>query len=221
MRKILSHLLGSPFVLVTSVAALIHSSWALATIFGGTEPALGGEWLGWLIPGVLTAISIDVGLLSTSMQIRDGKGNRARMATFVVLAASMFLLQFFYAVTHFPNVPLSAGVRPEWAAFLSFFRDAMIVVGPALLPVAITLHTFANEKPALESIADSEETEISTLIISSQDMAVQPSHTCPKCGRSFASAGGLVLHSRRCRAGVQMPLPQREEIRIEMPNEDR
>ncbi|HSS98504.1 MAG TPA: C2H2-type zinc finger protein, partial [Terriglobales bacterium] len=106
-----------------------------------------------------------------------------------------------------------------WAAALAFFRDSMIVVGPLLLPIAITLHTFGNEETATVTVADTEETSISTLVISHQDMAVQTPHKCPKCGKSFASAGGLGLHMRRCRAGVQMPLPANQEIRIEVPSD--
>jgi len=145
MKRVLIHVLSSPFVLVTSTAALIHSSWTLAVIFGGLEPTtFGPAWLGWLIPGVLLAISVDVGLLQVSMEIKDGRRDRNRLAAFIVLAAAMFILQLAYAITHFPALALSTGVRLDWAPTLSLFRDSLIVIGPALLPIGITLHTFAD-----------------------------------------------------------------------------
>src|SRR5215470_2515754 len=100
MKRMISHLLSSPFVLVTSVAALIHSSWTLAVSFGGLEPTtFGMNWLGWLIPGLLLAISVDVGLLQISMEIKSGKRDRNRMAGFIVLALAMFILQLAFMIT--------------------------------------------------------------------------------------------------------------------------
>lgn len=198
MRSVVLHLAKSPFVLFTSIAALIHSSWALSTVFGGKEPPIGFEWLGWVIPGFLLAASIDVGLLSTALSVERGDRSKARLITFIVLAISMFLLQFFYAVTHFPDVALSAGVRPEWAGAFTLVRDAMIVIGPLLLPVAITLHTFANTRTE-------EAVQAKSLIIrQSQPMTITTAVACPHCGwnREYSTVDlaqrALKLHIDTC-----------------------
>ena len=149
MKRLLSHLNGSElFVAFTALAALTHSTWSLAVVFGGLEPDFGLSWIGWIIPGFFIALSIDVGLLVTSMQLRSGSRTWQRYIAFVVLALSMFSLQLYYSITHAPLVPLSAGVRIDWIPFLSLFRDAMIWIVPLLLPIAITLHSFSgNDRP--------------------------------------------------------------------------
>jgi len=171
MKRVLTHVLQSPFVLVTSTAALIHSSWTLAVIFGGLEPRFGLAWIGWLIPGALLAISVDVGLLQVSTEIKDGRRDRSRLAAFIVLALAMFILQLAYAITHFPLLALSEGVRPDWSGALALFRDSLIVIGPALLPIGITLHTFSDNDRRTESAAV--ESASSALAIRPQDDPVQ------------------------------------------------
>jgi len=185
MKRVLIHVLQSPFVLVTSTAALIHSSWTLAIIFGGTEPAFGLGWIGWLIPGALLAISVDVGLLQVSTEIKDGRRDRSRLAAFIVLALAMFVLQLAYAITHFPALALSAGVRAEWSGALAWFRDSLIVIGPALLPIGIILHTFADSDHRTESAHV--QSSSSALAIVPQDDQIRvevPDPVeieCPKC----------------------------------------
>lgn len=205
MRSVFSHLLKSPFVLFTSIAALIHSSWALSTVFGGKEPPMGFEWLGWVIPGFLLAASIDVGLLSTALAIEHGGSSKARLITFVVLAISMFLLQFFYSTTHFPDIALSAGVRPEWAGGFSLVRDAMIVIAPLLLPVAISLHTFAAAKKVPEPVT---ETSLATVTVMPAGITAK----CPYCNwtRNFDSGilaqRALDVHTKTCE-GLRIEIP--------------
>jgi hypothetical protein len=210
MKKVITHLIKSPFVLFTSIAALIHSSWALSAIFGGREPDMSWAWVGWVIPGFLLAASIDVGLLSTALAVERGDRSKARLVTFVVLAVSMFLLQFFYAETHYPDIALSAGVRQEWVSVFTLVRDAMIVIGPLLLPTAITLHTFANRK------------EVEPIIEVTSTALVLPSGItakCPYCEwtrnfeTGFLAQRALDLHQKTC-DGLRIELPVDKDTKL-------
>jgi hypothetical protein len=137
------------FVASVSIAAFTHSSWSLATVFGGHEPGFGPAWVGWIVPAALIAGSIDIGLLSLATQIQDPKErNWGRVISFVLLAAGMFALQGLYVASHMPVIPLAEGVRAEWAQSAGLFRDSMLIVVPGLLPLALILHTISGSRKA-------------------------------------------------------------------------
>lgn len=135
------------FVASVSIAAFTHSSWSLATVFGGQEPSFGWAWAGWIIPAALIAASIDIGLLSLATHIQNPKERTAgRILSFGLLALGMFALQGLYVSSHMPVIPLAAGVRAEWAQYAALFRDSMLIVVPGLLPLALVLHTISGSQ---------------------------------------------------------------------------
>ena len=137
------------FVASVSIAAFTHSSWSLATVFGGNEPGFGWAWWGWIIPAALIAASIDIGLLSLATHIQNPKERTAgRILSFGLLALGMFALQGLYVSSHMPVIPLAAGVRVEWAEYAALFRDSMLIVVPGLLPLALVLHTISGSRQA-------------------------------------------------------------------------
>jgi hypothetical protein len=146
MKDLLHKAREHAFVASVSIAAFTHSSWSLATVFSGHEPATFGlAWLGWIVPAALIAASIDIGLLSLAAQIkRRQERTVGRVLSFVLLCAGMFALQGLYVASHMPVIPLGAGVRPDWVATASLFRDSMLIVVPGLLPLALILHTISG-----------------------------------------------------------------------------
>ena len=153
----LSHALKQPFVLATGVAAFIHSTWSLATLFSGHQPAYpDGLTIGylatlayWLLPAMLIAFAIDLGMVSTSAQIRAGKRTWAKLFTFAILALSTYMLQLNYILAHMPAIPLAEGVRESWLPVAGFIRDSSLFVIPAFLPLASLLYTLDDSQAQL------------------------------------------------------------------------
>lgn len=136
------------FILTAAFAALVHSTWSLATAFGGIEPPqLTQEWWAWLLPGFALAFTIDVGQVATSAIIQRGNRSPALYATFAVFAGFTFYLQWLYIATHLPVLPLSKAINPTMQEFAIGFRDLMPWLLPALLPLSTFLYTFSYAKP--------------------------------------------------------------------------
>lgn len=136
-----------PFIVTTGIAALIHSTWSLGTMFAGAEPLAEQDlwmWLKWVFPAFLIAFSFDVGQISVSMGIRAGHRSRARFVTFAVLAAATYYCQWLFLAHHMPMLELSAGVREEWRGGVAFIRDLAVWIIPGLLPISTTLYTFGS-----------------------------------------------------------------------------
>lgn len=151
MKSILKHTISQPFIASTALAAALHSTWTLGTLFAGVQPpaAFSFEFIGWLVPALLIAFSIDIGLLATAGEIRAGQRTKAKYLTFGVLSLSMFYLQWVYLIAHTPAVPLSAGVSPTWAGIALTLRDAAIWIIPALLPLSTLLYTASHHSANL------------------------------------------------------------------------
>lgn len=223
MKSLRSIHLGSElFVLTTSLAALSHSTWTLSTLFSGPEPSFSPAWIAWVLPGFLIAVSFDVGMLSVSHEIRGGDKARTKLLALFVLSVSMFLLQWGYIAHHMPNLPLGAGVRAQWVEAATFLRDSLLWVIPALLPIAVTLHTFSDKRepepphtnqlptPA-PSVATVEAIPVPAIERTVEPLVELPAPvpesvliSCPHCTWSgeYASQGGadraLIAHSRWC-----------------------
>jgi hypothetical protein len=146
--KLLKHITGQPFVFTTGLAALIHSTWSLGTLFAGSEPSpqFSPAWFAWVIPALLIAFSLDVGQIVTSAEIRAGQRQRTKYLTFLVFAAATYYLQWLYISHHMPVVELAPGVRASWAEAASWLRDSAIWFIPALLPMSTTLYTFSHSE---------------------------------------------------------------------------
>lgn len=145
--NILKHLVQQPFVASTGIAALVHSTWALGTLFSGKEPSqqFSASWFAWVIPAFLIAFALDVGQIATSAEIRAGHRNRRKYATFAVFALATYYLQWLYMAHHMPALELAAGVRETWSGTAQLIRDAAIWFIPALLPLSTLLYTFSQE----------------------------------------------------------------------------
>lgn len=140
---------SEPFITSTGIAAFVHSTWALAVMFSGQPPPITDfvtllQWALLVLPAALIAFSVDVGQIVTSSQLRNGQRNRAKYATFFLLAAATFYLQWLYMIHHVPALELGAGVRGDWAAGIATIRDASVWIVPALLPLATLLYTFSH-----------------------------------------------------------------------------
>lgn len=132
------------FVGATGVAALVHSTWSLGTLFGGEQPDGGWALVGWLVTAFLIAFSLDVGQISTSMEIKKHGFTRARGLTFFVFAAATYYLQWLYMAHHMPLLDSALGIRPEWLPLVMLLRDAAIWIIPTFLPMSTVLYTFSS-----------------------------------------------------------------------------
>lgn len=133
------------FIIGTGIAAFIHSTWAVATYFGGPEPDPSTlHWWGWMLMGGLVAFAMDVGQVATSAFIRAGHNARGYKITFAVFALATYFTQFLYVIAHVPSVQLAAGVAEQYRPIAGAIRDAAIFIFPALLPVSTFLYTFSQ-----------------------------------------------------------------------------
>jgi hypothetical protein len=151
----LKHIVEQPFVAATGMAALIHSTWALGTLFSGIQPefdALSIHFWGWIIPAFLVAFALDVGQISTSVDIRLHGLSWSRGLTFAVFALSTYYLQWLYIAHHMPALELGAGVQFGRDVAL-MLRDAGMWIVPALLPLSTLLYTFSSRASAATPLA--------------------------------------------------------------------
>lgn len=144
MKQFVRELWEHKFVGATGLAALVHSTWSLGTLFGGEQPDGGWALAGWLVTAFLIAFSLDVGQISTSMEIRRHGLTRTRGLTFFVFAAATYYLQWLYMVHHMPALAGADGIRAEWLSLATLLRDAAIWVIPSFLPLSTVLYTFST-----------------------------------------------------------------------------
>lgn len=148
--KTLRHITEQPFIFATGIAALIHSTWALGTLFSGIAPdvAFTWEYISWIVPAVLIAFALDVGQISTSGQIREHGLTVSRMMTFVIFAFATYYLQWLYMAVHMPLLDISDGVTGIHYNIALSLRNVGIWLIPALLPISTISYTFSGEKQA-------------------------------------------------------------------------
>lgn len=147
----LKHAVGQPFVFATGLAALVHSTWALGTLFAGEQPE-GWHIVGWLVPALLIAFALDVGQIATSAEIRSFGLTWRRGVTFIVFALATYYLQWLYAAHHMPALELAPGVRESWSESATVLRDAAVWIIPALLPLSTLLYTFSGERQTVPTV---------------------------------------------------------------------
>jgi len=141
------------FILATGIAALIHSTWSLGTIFSGPQPAVEDiesmievvHFIGWLLPSLLIAIALDVGQIATSHQIRTHGMNVWRVITFLVFSVATFYLQWLYMMHHIPLITIGEGVSETYMKHAVWLRDFGLFLVPALLPLATILYTLSGD----------------------------------------------------------------------------
>lgn len=149
MRNLISHL--NPFILTTGIAAFIHSTWSLATIFAGSQPNGIIEIVFWLIPAMAIAFALDVGQIATSVEIANHHGRKIEVwpkyITFILFAFATYYLQWWHLVHHFPIEALTNGVPTEWVAGITYWSNMAIFIAPLLLPASTLMYTFGYGKP--------------------------------------------------------------------------
>lgn len=221
--KIIKHMIEQPFVFTVGLAALVHSTWSLATLFAGSEPdpQFTVEWFAWVIPAFLIAFALDVGQINTSAEIRAGQRTTIKYVTFGVFAVGTYYLQWLYIAHHMPLLELARGVRMEWSGITGLLRDAAIWIIPAILPLSTLLYTFSGghevAQPEIVQVEELRRVEVKTLdkalpqpgqlAIRLQDV---DSHvaTCPACGwtREYdnpkSAIKGLATHQSKHCTGI-------------------
>lgn len=152
--NIKKHIIEQPFIFATGLAALIHSTWSLGTIFAGDQPTAGLtiSFIGWLTPALLISFALDIGQIVTSAEIRAGERTRAKYLTFIIFALATYYLQWLYIAHHMPELALAGGVRPQWAEMVALMRDFAVWIVPALLPLSTALYTMSHGKTHLELV---------------------------------------------------------------------
>lgn len=213
--SILKHLIHQPFVFATGLAALVHSTWSLGTLFSGVQPTaqLSVAFVGWIVPAFLIAFALDVGQIVTSAEIRGGQKTRMKYATFAVFAVATYYLQWLYIAHHMPEMELAKGVRETWSDFATVLRDAAIWIIPALLPLSTLLYTFSGHEDAesipvvtVEPVQVKRSEAPAQLAMPLQD----DSHVaeCPACGwlKSYdnpdSARRGLATHQSKHCTGI-------------------
>jgi len=152
--NITNHITDKPFVLATGLAALIHSTWSLGTLFSGEQPPVEDiesiiqfvHFIGWLLPALLMAIALDVGQIVTSHEIRTSGLTWQRGLTFFVFGFATYYLQWLYIAMHMPALELADGVSVVYSGFAVIMRDSAMWLIPALLPLSTILYTFSDNK---------------------------------------------------------------------------
>lgn len=145
MAKFLKHLFENPFITFTGLAALVHSTWSLGTIFSGPAPTNDYmNWIAWVLPAFFIAFALDVGQISTSAKIRHFGLSWQRGLAFFVFSVATYYLQFLYIAHHMPALEISAGVSSFHHGAVASLRDAAIWILPLLLPLSTMLYTISD-----------------------------------------------------------------------------
>lgn len=161
--------LTEAFVAIVGIAALIHSTWTVATFTGGEGPQISlsdiGKgvltilaWLWWVLPGFLAAFALEVGQIVTASQIKRNVGRKihirgtavnVKIITFVIFSLATYLLQLTYLLHHYPTRQLSQGLSPASRSAGMFVMELIVWCMPLLLPVATLLYTAGDESEEL------------------------------------------------------------------------
>lgn len=238
MKNPIKHMLGNPFVSGAGIAALVHSTWSLGTLFSGEQPAfiIDDIWsyfanIYWLIPALLIAFAMDIGQIETSRKIRHEGLTWQRGLTFFVFALATYYLQFLYIAHHMPALEIQAGVSEFHRIAVTELRNFSIWLLPALLPLATLLYTLSDDKHAkketVQAIKHDESTHEHEIAIVSiePELDVMPfapveehevaCDTCDWQGSGYKSQkrAGLALqaHKRHCQIPMSLSHLEIEE----------
>lgn len=156
----LKHVYQQPLIFATGLAALVHSTWSLGTMFSGEQPAVEAitttigyvHFAGWIIPALLIAFALDVGQIITSHEIRTRGMTIARAITFVVFALATYYLQWLYMAHHMPLIELAEGISSIHLDAALWLRNMGLWLIPSLLPLSTLLYTFSTENDDPENI---------------------------------------------------------------------
>ena len=153
------HIFGQLFVFFTGMAALLHSTWSIGTLFSGVQPEPTIDlfnrfpdaihFLGWIVPAFLIALSLDIGQVKTAAEIKEGQRHWSKLLTFAVFAVATYYLQWFYLTEHTPTLVASQGIREEWRWTVQLIRDWSLWLIPLLLPLSTIMYTFSDRKTTI------------------------------------------------------------------------
>ena len=154
----LKHAYQQPLIFATGLAALVHSTWSLGTMFSGQQPAIESittkigyvHFAGWLLPALLIAFALDIGQIITSHEIRTRGMTKARAITFVVFALATYYLQWLYMAHHMPLVELAEGISSIHRDAALWLRNMGLWLIPSLLPLSTLLYTFSTENDDMQ-----------------------------------------------------------------------
>lgn len=190
--KFLKHMSENLFITFTGIAALVHSTWSLGTMFSGKAPT--GTWwefAGWVLPAFFVAFAMDVGQISTSAAIRHNGLTWQRGLAFFVFAVATYYLQFLYIAHHMPALQIASGVSEFHQSTVVTARDAAIWILPLLLPLSTMLYTISDGdkkeqeiESRTETLSEPISTEIKAPIILEAETVLEPSYKafCEDCG---------------------------------------
>lgn len=222
--KHLKHITEQPFVVATGLAAFLHSTWALGTLFAGKQPDADFNWqfAGWIIPAALIAFALDVGQIATAAEIRAGQRTTGKFTTFIIFAVSTYYLQWVYMANHMPALELAPGVAERWKDAPQIIHDLALWIIPALLPLSTALYTLSSADPGTQISASEYVANIPTnaLIAAETTHFEQEVHgevldptlfsaTCPHCEWSKQydtkqkAESAMSAHLRRCQYAHQ------------------
>lgn len=163
MKNVLKSLWEHKFIAATGVSALIHSTWALGTLFSGMQPSEPLAFAGWLIPAFLIAFALDMGQIATSSEIRHEGLTVSRGLTFFVFAVATYYLQWLYIAHHMPALAIAPGVSEVAKATATYMRDAALWIIPSFLPLSTILYTFSNKKSEVKAAENAPQISISQM----------------------------------------------------------
>lgn len=156
----LKHAYHQPLIFATGLAALVHSTWSLGTMFSGQQPAVETitsnigyvHFAGWIVPALLIAFALDIGQIITSHEIRSWGMTKARGVTFAVFALATYYLQWLYMAHHMPLIELAPGISSIHLAAALQLRNMALWLIPMLLPLSTLLYTFSSETDEIKPI---------------------------------------------------------------------
>ena len=156
----LKHAYQQPLIFATGLAALVHSTWSLGTMFSGEQPSVESitsnigyvHFAGWIIPALLIAFALDIGQIITSHEIRTRGMTKARGVTFVVFALATYYLQWLYMAHHMPRLEMAEGISAIHLAAALQLKDMGLWLIPALLPLSTLLYTFSSETDEIKPV---------------------------------------------------------------------
>lgn len=222
----LKHAYQQPLIFATGLAALVHSTWSLGTMFSGEQPAIEAittnigyvHFAGWIVPALLIAFALDIGQIVTSHEIRTRGMTRARAVTFTTFALATYYLQWLYMAHHMPLIELAPGISSIHLDAALFLRNFALWLIPALLPLSTLLYTFSSETDEIEKILvqtiairevnpDVPEIEPPKSDFAQLTEGLQHVATCPECGwqsepkdSELSATRALSAHKIHCTA---------------------
>lgn len=216
------HVTQQPFVLATGLAAFVHSTWALGTLFAGKQPDAAFNWqfAGWIVPAALIAFALDVGQIATAAEIRAGQRTRGKYNTFIIFAIATYYLQWVYMANHMPALELAPGISDRWKDVPQIMQEAAIWIIPALLPLSTALYTLNSPDQVTKSASGEAASEPTNALIAAEtthfEQAVRGevldptlfTATCPHCEWSQQydtkqkASSALSAHQRACEYAI-------------------